>query len=504
MRLRNLILVFGDQLDAGSAAFDGFDSKHDAVAMQEVREEATYVRQHKIRLVLFFSAMRHFRDEMRVKGMTVHYRAIEDAENTHSFAGELEEKITRLHPRKVVVLEPGDYRVRQSIEQVCRKLNVELDVRIDRHFYCSVEEFAALSQGKHLILENFYREMRKRHGILMEHAEPAGQQWNFDKENRRPLTAAVKAAIEPPLSFPPDAITRGVIDTVNTMFADSPGSAVHFDYPVTRAEALKALDDFISHRLANFGPFQDAMTVADPYIYHSRLSSSLNLHLLHPRETIDAAIQAYKGGRAPLNSVEGFVRQVIGWREFVRGIYWTHMPAYQDLNELHGESPVPAFYWTAETDMNCLRHAAQGLVDHAYAHHIHRLMVFGLFSLLLGVVPRQFHDWHMSMFVDSLDWVSLPNALGMSQYGDGGIMGTKPYCASGNYINKMSDYCRGCRYKPNSCPFTVLYYDFLARHQERFEHNGRMLFQIQNLRRQDPTTLRKFRREADSIRQDLA
>lgn len=504
MRLRNLILVLGDQLDGNSAAFDGFDPGRDAVAMQEVREEATYIRQHKLRLVLFFSAMRHFRADLMAKGIKVYYRSIDDPDNNHTFADELAERVGSLDPHKVIVLEPGDYRVRHSLVETCRKLGVKLEIRQDRHFFCHTDEFASLARGKHLILENFYRQMRQKHGILMAGGKPASNQWNFDKENRRPMTAASKKALVDPLLFAPDAITAEVMKTVDELFADSPGSSKYFDYPVTRADALKALDDFVENRLPNFGAFQDAMTVGEPYIYHSRLSSALNLHLLHPRETIDAAIQAYERGHAPLNSVEGFVRQVLGWREYVRGIYWTHMPGYEDLNELQAELPLPGFFWTGETDMNCFRQAAQGMVDHAYAHHIHRLMIFGLFSLLLGANPRQFHRWHMSMFVDAIDWVSLPNALGMSQYGDGGIMGTKPYCASGNYINKMSDYCKGCRYKPASCPFTVLYYDFLERHQERFEHNPRMLFQIQNLRRQDQGTLKEFRRKADAIRGALA
>ena len=248
------------------------------------------------------------------------------------------------------------------------------------------------------------------------------------------------------------------------------------------------------------------MAQGEPYLFHSRLSCSLNLHLLRPQEVVDAAIQAYQAGHAPLNSVEGCVRQILGWREYVRGIYWQHMPGYQDLNALEADLPVPPFFWTAETEMNCMRHSVNGLIDHAYAHHIQRLMVMGLFSLLLGVVPRKFHEWHMSMFVDAIDWVSLPNALGMSQYGDGGIMATKPYSASGNYIHRMSDYCQGCRYKPgkstgdDACPFTTLYWDFLARHRETFAKNGRMLYQIQNLNRQDKGVTQRIRKQADHLR----
>jgi deoxyribodipyrimidine photolyase-related protein len=504
--LRHLVLVLGDQLDAASSAFDGFASQSDAVCMMEVDEEATYIAQHKIRLVLFFSAMRHFRDELLVRGIPVHYREMDDPENGGSFANELEARVRELQPQKLIVLEPGDDRVRECLLAKARELEVELEIREDRHFYCSLGEFNGYSEGRHLILENFYRTLRKKHGILMDGGQPVGDRWNFDAENRKPLTAAARKLIAPPRAFFPDAVTRGVIETVERRFADSPGCLKHFDYPVSRADALQALEDFIAHRLGPFGPYEDAMTAADVYLFHSRLSSSLNLHLLRPQEVVEAAVRAYESGAAPLNSVEGFVRQILGWREFVRGIYWRHMPAYRDKNALDATLPVPRFFWTAETDMNCIRHTVSGLIDHAYAHHIHRLMVLGLFGLLLGVHPYRFHEWHMSMFVDAIDWVSLPNTLGMSQYADGGIMATKPYSASGNYIHRMSDYCKGCRYKPSqatgdaACPFTTLYWDFLARNREALQSNHRMLFQIQNLNRHDAADLRRIRKQADAIR----
>lgn len=507
MPIRNLIVIFGDQLDPESAAFDGFDFSNDAVCMAEVHEEATYIHQHKIRLVLFFSAMRHFRDQLIARRISVHYRQIEDPQNHGSLALELAARVNQLNPRKLVILEPGDYRIANEIKHQAKKLKVPLEVRADRHFYCAIDEFQAYAKpGKRLILENFYRQMRRKHAILMDGEDPVGGQWNFDKDNRQPLTSAARKQIRPPQAFKPDAITRQVISTVEQRFADSPGRLHHFEYPVTRAQALQALDDFIDHRLPGFGPYEDAMAQDEPFLFHSRLSCSLNLHLLRPQEVVDAAIQAYQAGRAPLNSVEGFVRQILGWREYVRGIYWQHMPDYQDLNALGADLPVPRFFWTAETEMNCMRHSVNGLIDHAYSHHIQRLMVMGLFSLLLGVVPRKFHEWHMSMFVDAIDWVSLPNALGMSQYGDGGIMATKPYSASGNYINRMSDYCKGCRYKPgkstgdDACPFTTLYWDFLARHRETFARNGRMLYQIQNLNRQDKGDTQRIRKRADHLR----
>ena len=500
MAIRNLIHVFGDQLDLESATFRDFDKHMDAVSMAEVEEEASYIPQHKIRLVLFFSAMRHFRDELRARGIRVYYRQIDDPQNHGTLSAEIEARVRELQPQKLIVLEPGDFRVRKS-------LPAKTEIREDTHFYCSTDEFKQHSKpGRRLILENFYRNMRQNHGILMDHAKPEGGQWNFDKDNRKTLTNEAEKQIRAPHAFKPDAITREVISTVEQRFPNSPGVLDHFDYPVTRSDARKALRDFIAHRLTPFGPYQDAMATGQPYLFHSRLSSSLNLHLLNPREVVEAAVDAYRKGNAPLNSVEGFVRQVLGWREFVRGIYWQHMPGYQDMNALNAELPVPRFFWTAETDMNCVRNAVSGLIDHAYAHHIQRLMVLGLYGLLLGVVPRKFHEWHISMFVDAIDWVSLPNTLGMSQYGDGGIMGTKPYCASGNYINRMSDYCSGCRYKPTqatgekACPFTTLYWDFLARNQETLAHNHRMLFQIQNLNRHEKVELREIRKQADRLR----
>lgn len=504
--VRNLIIVLGDQLDAESAAFDGFDPKADAVHMAEAVEEASYIRQHKIRLVLFFSAMRHFRDELSKRGTRVHYQQIDDAQAAETLASALASRVRELRPAELIVLQPGDYRVQESLKQQAKELGLPLQIRNDRHFYTSDEDF----EQPHQILENFYRKMRQKHGILMNHSKPLGAQWNFDKENRKPLTAIARKQLRPPRTFAPDAVTREVMQTVERLFANSPGRLDLFDYPVTRADARLALDDFIAHRLPTFGAYQDAMATGEPYLFHSRLSSALNLHLLRPAEAVEAAVAAYESGKAPLNSVEGYVRQVLGWREYVRATYWRHMPGYRDMNALGAELPVPRFFWTGETDMNCVRNAVGGLIDHAYAHHIHRLMVLGLYSLLLGVVPLSFHEWHLSMLVDAIDWVSLPNALGMSQYGDGGIMGTKPYCASGNYIHRMSDYCQGCRYNPkeslgeHACPFTTLYWDFLARNREQLAGNHRMLLQIQNVNRMDKSELRRIQVRADGIKNAIA
>ena len=325
----------------------------------------------------------------------------------------------------------------------------------------------------------------------------------------RHLDADGAAEILPPLSFTPDTITQDVIAMVERRFPDAPGNPRGFDYAVTPEQAKRALDDFIRYRLASFGRYQDAMASGQPFLFHSLLSSSLNLHLLDPRDAIQGAVAAYEAGDAPINAVEGFVRQILGWREYVRGVYWWRMPDYARMNALEAELPMPAFMWDAQTDMNCVRQSVEQLVEHAYAHHIQRLMVLGLFAMLLGVRPYDVHRWHMSMYIDAVDWVSLPNVLGMSQYGDGGIVGSKPYCASGNYIKRMSDYCKSCRYSPtqasgdDACPFTTLYWDFLGRNEQRLRGNQRMGFQFKNLDRKNREERQAIGQRAEAIKVEL-
>lgn len=500
------MLVLGDQLDARSAALDGFDADHDAILMAEVEEEASYVPQHKTRLVLFFSAMRHFCADLEARGYRVHYVRLDDRGNRGSLSEELLRSARKMRPDKIIVVKPGDHRVEHALSQAARSLDCPLEIRTDRHFICDPETFTAFARGrKTLVLETFYRQMRRQHGILMRGGQPVGGSWNFDAENRRPLRAADANAVPAMRAFPPDGITREVIALVAKRFPESPGRLDAFDYPVSADDAGAALDDFIAQRLAGFGTYQDAMLTGEPYLFHSRLSCVLNLHLLDPRDAIDAAVAAHERGDAPINSVEGFVRQILGWREYVRGIYWLKMPEYARLNALEADLPMPRYMWSAETDMNCVRQSVTQLIDHAYAHHIQRLMVLGLNALLLGVHPYQVHEWHMSMYADAIDWVSLPNVLGMSQYGDGGIVGTKPYAASGSYISRMSDYCSGCRYDPkrasgdDACPFTTLYWDFLARNRKRLESNRRMQLQFKNLDRKTRGERREIRTLAGKL-----
>lgn len=510
MTTRNLILVLGDQMWLDSPALKRASKDDDVVLMIEAVAEATYIPQHKIRLVLFFSAMRHFRDALQERGFTVSYVRLGDAENTGEIGTDLIRHVKRLKPERVICLEPGDFRVKAMLKEACATASVPLRWIEDRHFLCSVTEFARYRDGKKsLVMEYFYREMRKRTGYLMEDDAPVGGAWNYDKENRETFGKSNPPDIKAPRRFQHDDVTKDVITLVEHNFSDAPGSLQHFDYPVTRDNARAALRDFIEHRLHGFGTYQDAMATGHPYLFHSRLSPALNLHLLDPREVIEAALAAYEGGAAKINSVEGFVRQILGWREFMRGIYWTEMPDYADKNALGADLDMPAFMWTGETEMNCIKQSVGQLINHAYAHHIQRLMVLGLFSMLLGVRPYDVHRWHMSMYVDAIDWVSLPNVLGMSQYGDGGLVATKPYAASGNYISKMSDYCKGCRFQPgkatgeDACPITTLYWDFLSRNRNTLKGNQRMTFQFKNLDRKDDSERRNIRETADALKKKL-
>ncbi|MEO9827476.1 MAG: cryptochrome/photolyase family protein [Paracoccaceae bacterium] len=508
--MKTLVLILGDQLWLGSPALKRARETQARILMVEAYEEASYVPQHKARLVLFFSAMRHFRDALLDEDFDVTYTALDDEQTHTSIAAELNAQIKAQDVERVVCVTPGDARVGASIKAVCQEASIELEALDDTHFMSTIKEFRDHAGGrKSLIMEYFYRDMRKRTGILMDAGKPIGGQWNFDADNRDTFGKDGPPTIPPPLEFKPDNVTRDVIAMVEDRFADAPGTLENFAYPVSAEDAQKALDDFIEHRLPHFGKYQDAMVTGEAFLYHSRLSTCLNLHLLDPRDAINAAVKAYEDDDAPLNSVEGFVRQILGWREFIRGVYWTKMPDYAEMNGLNADQDVPAFFWTGETDMACVADGVQQLIDHAYAHHIQRLMVLGLFLMLLGARPYDVHRWHMSMYADAIDWVSLPNVLGMSQHGDGGIVGTKPYSASGNYINKMSNYCGDCRYNPSkavgedACPFTTLYWDFLDRNGEAFRKNHRMGFQLRNLDRKSDEDLDAIRTRATEMKAEF-
>ncbi len=501
-----LVLVLGDQLDLQSAAFDGFDSQRDVVWMAEVAAESTKVWSVKARIAVFLAAMRHFRESLRKRGWKVVYHELGAYGN---FVGALRASVAELRPSALVMVQAGEWSVQRDLVAAAAELGVPLEVREDRHFFCTTAEFVRHAQGrKQLRMEYFYREMRQRTGVLMEQGSPAGGQWNFDPENRGNFGKAGPDLLRvPPRRFVPDEITREVIALVEERFAKHPGTLKDFDWPVTAAQSVEALEDFIVHRLAEFGQYQDAMWTQEPWLFHSRLSAAMNLKLLDPRVVIAEAEKAWRAGKAPLAAVEGFIRQILGWREYVRGIYWLKMPDYVRLNEMQAHEELPAFYWTGETDMNCLREAIGQTLRFGYAHHIQRLMVTGLFALLYGVDPHHVHEWYLAVYVDAVEWVELPNTLGMSQYGDGGLMASKPYVASGKYIQRMSNYCAGCRYDPaqatgeSACPFTTLYWDYLLQHEARLRGNQRMAMQLRNLGRLSAEKRREIQEQAQRVRE---
>jgi deoxyribodipyrimidine photolyase-related protein len=492
-----------------AACFDGFDPVQDAVWMAEVAEESTHVPSSKQRTVFFLSAMRHFAQALRAAGRTLHYTCLDEPSNPGTLAGVLARDIARLRPSALLLTAPGDSRVLQALRDVAALAGLPLDLRDDRHFFSTVRDFAAHAAGrKQLRMEYFYREMRRRHGVLMDGNEPVGGQWNFDAENRESFGRSGPVDVPTPHRVTPDPITQEVIALVNSRFATHPGTLESFGWPVTREDALQALEAFIRERLPHFGRWQDALWPGEPWLWHAHISAALNCKLLSAREVVAAAEQAWRAGAVPIASAEGFIRQILGWREYVRGIYWTQMPAYLERNSLEAHEALPAFYWNGETRMACMADAIGQTLEHGYAHHIQRLMVTGLYALLLGVDPKEVHAWYLAVYVDAVEWVELPNTLGMSQAADGGLMASKPYIASGKYIERMSagSLCARCPYRPaersgeKACPFTTLYWDFLLRHEPALAANPRTVMQVRNLARVNEDERARIRARAADVR----
>jgi len=507
-KIRNLVVVLGDQLNPRAAWRDKFDEKKDAIWMAEVQTEAKHVWSHKQRIALFLAAMRHYAEDRKEEGCTVHYTKMEDTDPRNTLGSLLERFLGSNEVDTVRIVQPGEWRVLDLLESAVKRSKSEWEVLPDDSFYTTPEQFAKWADGrKQLRMEYFYREVRKREGVLMtEDGKPEKKCWNFDSENRSSFGRKGPEDVPAPYTPRPDSITKEVFELVEKRFSDHPGSLEKFSWPVTPAEGKRALDDFIEKRLPRFGEVQDAMWTDEPFLFHSRISAALNLKLLDPRLAVEKAEEAYREGRAPIAAVEGFIRQILGWREYVRGVYWLLMPEYLERNELGADKDLPEFYWTGETEMNCLRQSIGQTLEYGYAHHIQRLMVTGLYALLLGVRPQAVHEWYLAIYIDAVEWVELPNVMGMSQFGDGGVMASKPYAATGKYIQRMSNYCSDCRFNPakstgeDACPFTTLYWDFLARNEKALQGNQRMNFQMKNLERKDSAELRKIRSAAKEIR----
>ena len=477
---RHLILVLGDQLTPALSSLRDGDKARDVVVMCEVWDEAKYVPHHKKKIAFIFSAMRHFAAELRAAGWRVDYRTLDETGQPSSFTSETEKAVAMYRPERVIVTSPGEWRVLKMMQGWRGHLDVPVDLREDDRFICPSAEFNAWARGRRqLRMEYFYREMRRKTGLLMNGDDPEGGRWNFDQENRKPAKAGL--FMPRPPRFKPDKTTKSVLALVEERFGDHFGDLEPFWFGVTRREAEQALSFFIETSLPRFGDFQDAMLEGEAFLYHSVLSLYINVGLLDPLDVCRRAEAAYRAGRVPLNAAEGFIRQIIGWREYVRGIYWLKMPGYASQNFFGHSRAVPSFYWSGETDMACLRAAIGQTKREAYAHHIQRLMLTGNFALLAGVSPQALHDWYLLVYADAFEWVELPNTLGMSQFGDGGLLASKPYIASGAYINRMSDHCTGCRYdvsKPygaDACPFNALYWAFLVRHRDKLGGNPRMV-----------------------------
>jgi deoxyribodipyrimidine photolyase-related protein len=473
----NLRLILGDQLNLSVSSLSGINPEKDIVVMCEVWDEATYVKHHKKKIAFIFSAMRHFAEELRAAGYRVLYTSLNDPDNEGSFVGELKRASMQHKPDRIIVTEPSEYRVLQDLKSY--DFGVPIEIRVDNRFACTHDEFAQWAgERKQLRMEYFYREMRKKHDILMDGDQPEGGKWNYDSENRKPPKEGLQ--VPPTYISEPNDVTREVMDLVADRFADHFGDLEPFHFAITREQALQALDQFIKERLMNFGDYQDAMVQGEPWMYHSHISFYINCGLLLPMECVRAAEEAYRHGKAPLNAVEGFIRQIIGWREYVRGIYWLKMPGYETENFLDADRVLPDLFWSADTQMNCMRQCVKETKENAYAHHIQRLMVLGNFALIAGLSPEEVNEWYMIVYADAYQWVELPNVTGMILFADGGVLASKPYAASGAYINKMSDYCKGCRYKvskkngPDACPFNYLYWDFLIRNQEKLRSNHRV------------------------------
>lgn len=503
-----LRLILGDQLSASISSLRDVGAE-DVVLMCEVMEEATYVPHHPKKIAFLFSAMRHFAEELREKGLSVRYVGLEDAGNTNSFEGEVGRAISDLAVTRVVVTEPGEYRLKKVFESWPDKFGIPVDIHVDNRFLCSIPEFKNWAKDKRqLRMEYFYREMRKKHRILVsEKGDPVGGEWNFDKENRKSPPRGLHSPQR--ISHRKDQTTRDVLELVHRRFADNFGSLEPFHYAVTRQQALMELDHFIQKLLPHFGDYQDCMVRGEPYLYHSLISSYLNAGLLLPLEICRRAEAAYHAGTAPINAVEGFIRQILGWREYVRGIYWLKMPEYGEMNYFNAQEPLPDFYWTAKTNMACVKEAVCHTRDHAYSHHIQRLMVTGNFALLAGLDVKQVQEWYLAVYSDAYEWVEMPNTLGMSLFGDGGIMGSKPYAASGKYIRKMSNYCDRCIYNPektteeDACPFNALYWDFMARNKEKLKQNHRLPYILATWNKFGPQKQKAIQAKAQKILEDM-
>ena len=503
-----LIVLFHDNLNLEHLETVSANKDTDIILMVEADKDINTVKNHKKKLVFIFSAMRHFHSLLVKQGWRVIYTKITLKSSPISYCDQITEVYKDHSIKKIVMIEPSDYSLKSEIDKLKNKKKYEVEVFSNSLFYCSRDEFSEWAAGKkQLLMENFYRQMRKMHNILMNGDKPQGGKWNFDKQNRKPPSASMKIpAIKKPAV---DAITKSVIELVEKKYKHHFGDIKPFYIAVTPQGAKNVLNDFISNRLSNFGDYQDAMLTDEPFMYHSLISFYLNIGLLSPFYCVELALESYKKSNAPINAVEAFIRQIIGWREFIRGVYWLKMPKYAESNHLNATRNLPDFYWTADTDMNCIKNCVSVTKKYAYAHHIQRLMVLGNFALIAGLDPKQVNEWYHIVYLDAYQWVEMPNVSGMILYADGGVVATKPYAASGAYINKMSNYCKDCKFSvkekssDNACPFNSLYWHFLYKNKARLKGNHRMAMMYALLDKMDKSSLKKMLDRAENFLEDI-
>jgi deoxyribodipyrimidine photolyase-related protein len=498
----------GDQLSLNISSLDNINLKEDVVLMCEVNEEATYVPHHKQKLAFIFSAMRHFSADLQDNGINVDYTKLDDSKNSGSFSGEVNRALQRYQCQKIIVTEPGEWRVLQMFKNWHKTFDVEVEIRPDTRFLCSIAQFKQWADSqKQLRMESFYRYMRKQTGWLMDNGKPLGGKWNYDHANRKTLPKTISVPFRKPFEI--DHIKEDVIELVARRFSDNPGEIKPFNWAVTREQAQTVFKTFINTYLENFGQFQDAMKTDEDFLFHAVISPYINTGLLNPREVCEAVLKAGEKKSLPIETIEGFIRQILGWREYVRGIYWLKMPEYVESNTFDANRPLPDFFWTADTDLFCLHQSIKATLNNAYAHHIQRLMIIGNFALLTGLTPKAVEEWYLSVYADAFEWVELPNTHGMVLYADEGLLASKPYAASGAYIHRMSDYCQHCHYNvkdkngENACPFNYLYWYFLDKNRNRLSHNQRLAMPYRTLSKMTKDKIKMVWKDANAFLSDL-
>jgi deoxyribodipyrimidine photolyase-related protein len=506
--MKTLRLILGDQLNLHHSWFKTTD---DSVlyAMMEIRSETDYVRHHIQKLLGVLGAMRAFASQLNENRHAVNYTKLTDKNNQQDFAKNILALIKQHDIKKFEYQEPDEYRVDEVLKTFCAQLSIPSEMISSEHFLTQRDELKEFFGNKYFLMESFYRDMRKRFNVLMEKGKPAGGQWNFDVKNRKRYSG--QTPLIAPLEFENDLL--GVFNDLEksgvSHFGHADPSA--FPYPINREQALQVMHHFNQNLLPHFGTYQDAMTEKSWILFHSRLSFALNVKMLHPLEVINSAIGAWKKRpeEISIEQVEGFVRQIIGWREYVRGVYWAKMPEYAGMNYFDHRKKLPGFYWTGKTRMNCMKHAIGQSLEKAYAHHIQRLMITGNFALLARIHPDEVDNWYLGIYIDAFEWVEITNTRGMSQYADGGIMASKPYVSSANYINKMSDYCKNCYYDhqkrigEKACPFNSLFWNFYEKNEDKLRKNQRISMVYRNLDKMSAEERTEIIRQAEKYLQNV-